>query len=166
MTGRKKSDKPDILKRQLEAVELRKQGKSYRAIGARLGVSFQQVQKDVQSELKRLAALNLNAADELRQLELERLDRIIDGLDHWVQAGNAPAAMAILKAMDTRAKLLGLYAPEKVQAITWRDQAIEDIRQGRLSYEDIVNAFGDSSLAAELFAASGLRVSVSETSGE
>lgn len=158
MAGRKKSDKPDILKRQLQAVEMRKQGMSYRAIAERVGVSFQQVQRDVTEELKRLAALNLNAADELRQLELERLDRIIAGLDHWVQAGNAQAAMAILKAMDTRAKLLGLYAPEKIQAITWEDRAIADIRAGVIAYDDLAREF-DSDLATRLFTAAGVPIS-------
>lgn len=157
MAGRKKSDKPDILKRQLDAVEMRKQGMSYRAIADRLEVSFQQVQRDVTEELKRLAALNLNAADELRQLELERLDRIIAGMDHWVQAGNAQAAMATLKAMDTRAKLLGLYAPEKVQAITWQDEIINLLRTGQITPEQVKAEIGNE-LAKDLFIAVGLPI--------
>ena len=161
MARGKVADRTRVIERQAQALELRKQGKSYRAIGDRLGVSQMQAHRDIQDELKRLAALNLNSADELRQLELERLDRIIDGLDHWVQAGNAQAAMAILKAMDTRAKLLGLYAPEKIQEITWEDQAIADIKAGVIRYEDLVKAF-DVDLATELFARAGVTVSVSE----
>lgn len=143
--------------RENQALELRKQGLSYRAIANRLGVSHQQAYVDVQGELKALAVLNQDSADELRQLELERLDRIIDGLDHWVQAGNAQAAMAILKAMDTRAKLLGLYAPEQHKILTWEDRAIQDIKDGKLTYRELADGF-DSDLATALFERAGVSV--------
>lgn len=145
--------------REHKALELRKQGMSYRKIAHQLGVSHVQVYRDIQSELKALAVLNADSAQELKQLELERLDRIISGLDHWVQAGNAQAAMAVLKAMDTRAKLLGLYEPEKHEntVITWEDRAIAEIKAGTLSFKELADEF-DADLATRLFETAGISV--------
>lgn len=52
-------------------------------------------------------------ADELRSLELERLDRLLLGV--WSQAakGNQGAVDRALKIMERRARLLGLDAPTK-----------------------------------------------------
>lgn len=126
MARGKTAEKGKILERQTMALDWRKQGKSYRWIADKLGVSHQQVFRDIQDELKRLADLNQDSAAELRQLELERLDRIIDSLDNWVMAGNTGAAMAVLRAMERRAKLLGLDAPEQKDVkvsgtLTWAD---------------------------------------------
>lgn len=160
MTRRKKAIEQTVIpEREHKALELRKQGWSYRKIANQLGISFQQAYKDVQNELKDLAQANENSAGELRQMELERLDRIIDGLDHWVQAGNAPAAMAILKAIDTRAKLLGLYTPQQLEVLTWEDRAVQDIKSGLIKWDDFVNEFGDKDLATRLFARAGISIS-------
>ena len=74
-TRTKHKDKHDaeVLARQLKALEYRIGGWSYRKIGEKLGISYEQVRRDVDGELKRLADENLDKADELRQLELERL---------------------------------------------------------------------------------------------
>lgn len=53
---------------------------------------------------------------ELREQELQRLDRLQRG--HWSDAvaGNVGSSRIVLKCIDARAKLLGLYAPIKVDA--------------------------------------------------
>ena len=76
-------------------------------------------------------------ADELRTLELERLDRLLLGV--WGQAakGNQGAVDRALKIMERRARLLGLDAPTKVQQenvgdtvirMTWGDETASDRR--------------------------------------
>ena len=52
-------------------------------------------------------------ADELRKLELERLDKLLLGV--WPQAvrGNQGSVDRALRIMERRAKLLGLDAPVK-----------------------------------------------------
>lgn len=59
--------------------------------------------------------------------------------------------------------LLALYEPPKriLEVNTWQDRAIEDIRQGLISYQDLEKAF-DSDLATQLFARAGVPVSLSE----
>src|SRR5262245_26206534 len=62
--------------RRQQALELRKAGASYRAIGAQLNISEAQAHRDIKAALARLAELELASADELRTMELARLDRL------------------------------------------------------------------------------------------
>lgn len=61
-----------------------------------------------------MADENKDKADEIRQLELERLDFVNMSLDNWVSSGNPAATNAYIKAMERRAKLQGLDAPVHV----------------------------------------------------
>lgn len=115
MARGKAAEKGKILERQINALELRKSGHTYREIGRRLGISHVQAYGDVQNELNVLRTEVGHSADELRTLELERLDKITRSLDHWIEAGSAPAAMATLKASERRAKLLGLDKPTEIK---------------------------------------------------
>src|SRR6266542_3648245 len=62
--------------RRQQALDLRKAGASYRAIGAQLNISEAQAHRDVKAALARLAELELESADELRTMELDRLDAL------------------------------------------------------------------------------------------
>ena len=120
MARAKAAEKGAILERQLQALDLRKAGFTYRAIGDRLGVDYTTAYKDVQSELKRLSALALDSAGELRQMELERLDMLTKGLEPMAAVGKPDAVSAYLRVMERRAKLLGLDAPVR-QEVTGAD---------------------------------------------
>lgn len=120
MARGKATEKGAILQRQLQALELRKQGLTYRDIGDKLSISYQQAHNDVNAELKRLATLTLESAEGLRQLELERLDMLIKGLEPMARVGNPRAVTAYLRVMERRAKLLGLDAPVR-QEVTGAD---------------------------------------------
>lgn len=105
--------KGEILERQIQAFELRKQGFSIRAIADRLKVSVGTAFNDIQDELNRLAELKAENAEEVRTLELERIDMLIKGLSPMAMVGNVGAVTAYLKCLERRAKLLGLDAPTK-----------------------------------------------------
>ena len=94
--------------RQLQCLELRLAGASYRTIGAQLGISYETVRKDVDLMLKETAQ---ESADIIRQTELARLDRMM--LAHWNAAlkGDVQATNMVLQVMVRRARLLGLDAP-------------------------------------------------------
>lgn len=62
-------------------------------------------------------------------------------------------------ALETLGKHLGLFNTIKIE--DWRTQAIADIRAGKISYEALADAF-EPTLAAELFAAAGVSVSIGE----
>lgn len=115
MARGKSAEKAAILERQIKALELRKAGYSFRAIGKRLGVTHVQAYRDVNNELKELGSRIQHDADELRQLELERLDTIHRALRREVLDGNPAAANATLKTMERRAKLLGLDKPTEIK---------------------------------------------------
>jgi len=134
MARRKKSEQGDILERQSLSLEFRKCGMTYRDIAKRTGVSFQQAHRDVNDELQRLRDANLSSADELRQLELERLDRAIAGMMHWIDAGSPIHVQALVKCIQERSKLLGLYEPEKQQVdVTLDDRFTDEERANRVA---------------------------------
>ena len=102
--------------RRVQALELRKAGASYRAIGSKLGTSEAQAHRDVAHELGRLAAEAHDLAADVRTLELERLDVLTLALWKDAKAGNQGAIDRVLKVMERRAKLMGIDAPTKVDA--------------------------------------------------
>lgn len=110
---KKAAQKGAILKRQLEALDLRMRGFSFRAIGEKLEVTHVTAYNDVMAELARLAKERDGKVEELRQLELERLDMLLKGLEPMARTGNPGAVNSYIKVMERRAKYLGLDAPEK-----------------------------------------------------
>jgi hypothetical protein len=127
--------------RRQQALDLRKQGKSYRAIGDELSISEAQAHRDVKAALARLAELELASAEELRALELARLDtlaveawRILMSTHPYISGGkvlsgfttegkpigltdDGPKLQAVdrlLRISESRRKLLGLDAAPKV----------------------------------------------------
>lgn len=124
MARGKAAEQGEIIARQIKALDLRISGFSFRAIGEKLEVSHQQVYRDIENELERLAKLRDDKTETLRELELQRLDKLYKNLDHWASAGNISAALALVKVGERRSKLLGLDAPAKHE-IDWREQAKE-----------------------------------------
>lgn len=128
----KAAEKGAILQRQLQALDLRKRGFSYRDIGEKLGVSHGQAYNDVMKELSRLAKERDGSLEELRQLELERLDGLITALEPMARVGDTAAVNAYLKVMERRAKYLGLDAPDKFEDVTkMTDEQLEQLVKGK-----------------------------------
>ena len=106
--------------RQRKALELRKQGFGFDHIAQELGYTNRSgAYKAVQAAL---ADITAEAADDVRRLELERLDGL------WERAGaalrdsdnardTAAAVGAAIKVQERRARLLGLDAPVKTQEV-------------------------------------------------
>lgn len=96
------------------ALELALAGATYQKIAEQLGYSSRAAAyRSVKRALDRNAP-DPRAVDELRAKEAARLDRLQQA--HWVSAlnGSTEATHMVLKIMDRRARLLGLYAPIKV----------------------------------------------------
>src|SRR5699024_8410222 len=98
--------------RKKNAVELRLAGASYRDIGNALGCSTVTAMNDCKEAL---AEIPMQQADEMRTVELSRLDLLQRAV--WGKAikGDLQAVDRALKIIDRRAKLLGLDAPQQVQ---------------------------------------------------
>lgn len=101
--------------RRMKAIELRQRGKSYPEIARELGCSIALAYSDVNYRLKQIIAEEKEATEDLRQLELDRLDKLADGIWDTAIAGNLDAIETYLKIQSRRAKLTGLDAPTKVE---------------------------------------------------
>lgn len=104
---------------QVKALEYRKMGLSYSQIAEKLGLgSPQTAWNAVESALKRTLQ---EPADDVRKMELARLDAM------WIkpylaaQAGDTFAVGTCLNIMNRRARLLGLDAPVKTEGKTTLD---------------------------------------------
>ena len=97
-----------------KALAMRRSGATFDLIGQALGISKQRAHQIITAELLRMAAENAADAEALRALEVERLDRLLQGL--WVRAqnGELDAVDRALKIAHRRAALLGLDRPTKI----------------------------------------------------
>jgi len=99
---------------------LRKAGATYRQIAKQLlphpdgrHITPQAVCKMIRRVLDRLAVLTEQDAEEVRRLEIQRLDAMLLGLWPKARAGHEGAVDRVLKISQRRAELLGLDAPKR-----------------------------------------------------
>jgi predicted DNA-binding protein (UPF0251 family) len=96
--------------RDARAVRLRLEGLTYREVGEQLGIGRKMAARVVQRGLNAVAR---ESAAELIALDNERLDMLWRAMWPKAEAGSAPHAMVCLKALERRARLLGLDAPSR-----------------------------------------------------
>lgn len=95
--------------RRYQALQMRIAGVSNAVIAQRLGYSSPQlVSKDITTALKKAAKQEAMAAEELLNLEINRLDRMMASVWPRVLKGEVNAVEAALKIVNKRASLLGL----------------------------------------------------------
>lgn len=102
----------------MKAYELRLQGVAYKDIAKELGVAHGTVWKWVKAELERTAS---EPREEVRKLEVERLDYLYSKLQKRIENGDDKAINSALKVMDRRAKLLGLDMPTAIEITSTTD---------------------------------------------
>lgn len=99
------------LKHQELALNLRRAGMSYAAIGRKLGLSKSRSHALVQLGLEEARAHITASADDLRTEELSRLDGMLAKAYPMAAKGDLQAIDRVLKIGERRARLLGLDAP-------------------------------------------------------
>lgn len=104
--------------RRKSALQLRTEGFTFEEIGRRLGITRQAAHKLVQTELVAVADENRDLAGHVLEGELERVDFVLRSLAPKVEKGDPKAAQAYLRAMERRARLLGLDAPTRTDGTT------------------------------------------------
>jgi hypothetical protein len=92
-------------------LELRRQGAHYREIASKLGVGIATAYGDVQAELVELRDQTKHEAEDLRDLELQRCDVMVNGLWDGIRGGDPRSVMAAVRVSERRARLLGIDAP-------------------------------------------------------
>lgn len=114
-TPRRKTPRRDARNavRRKTILELRVEGLTFAAIGTRLGISKQAAHEALRKELAEVATARKDLAEHQLEVELAGVDFVLAGMAPKVARGDAKAATAYLRAMERRAKLLGLDAPTK-----------------------------------------------------
>lgn len=109
-------DARDLSLREREArvLELRKAGLTFKLIAERVGyktesAAYRAFQRGMQATIQQ-------PADELRALELERLDAMLAALWPFVLKGRGYAVEKALMIQDRRARYLGLDAPRRTES--------------------------------------------------
>ncbi len=137
MPGRNYERKIHTAERDASAARLRAEGKTYERVASELGYADKSHAR--QAVQRALVATVQEAGDELRALEVERLNALLDRawqvmdrlhyahsqghvvkLDGVPLVDDGPTLMAmdrILKVMERRAKLLGLDAPTSIRVM-------------------------------------------------
>lgn len=103
-----------------QAVNLRIAGATFAQIGERIGVSTQAAHKMVVKHLDETRRLTAESAEQLRDMELKRLDAMQAALWPDAMRGDEQKVDRVIRIMGRRAALLGLDAPAK-QEITYTD---------------------------------------------
>ena len=119
-----KAQQIDTQMRRNFVLDLRKSGATYRQIADAAikrfgaddlpnGYDARYAYQDVARELDKLKAVVGDLAEDVRELEIQRLDALLLAL--WPQAskGNQGAVDRVLRIMERRSKLLGLDAPTR-----------------------------------------------------
>jgi hypothetical protein len=125
---------PDQVDKELKVLELRRAGLTWQRIAEEIGYKDH---TGAYAAYKRAIKRTMQQpADELRQAELDRIDRL--QLAAWPKAmkGNERSILVVVKLMERRAKLLGLDVPIKIEQniTTWDgdesiDRAVKDLAQ-------------------------------------
>lgn len=114
-----KAQRAKTAQRRTQAIQLALAGLGWDAIADKLDYSSRQAaHKDVQRALAQRLAEQTEAADELRAVELMRLDRLQAAAWPKAVGGDLKAIETCLKIIVERRKLLGLDAPAKLEVIT------------------------------------------------
>ena len=120
---------------------LRRRGTSISEISDTMDLSVSSVRSCLKGAYAKLSMEHV--AEESRELELERIDEVMLAYYEKAIDGDEKAADIVFKAMDRRAKLLGLDAPEKKKVdntfkIGWIDDEQEHTpASGEFAQEDM-----------------------------
>lgn len=120
--------------RQQQALELRKEGYSYAQIGRIVGCSMRTAHKAVTKALARVNAACRDTAEQIRTVELQKLDQLETQLVQQIhsygpaQTRQCHKAMELrLKVIAQRCKLLGLVQPQQVNQVVVQSDARLDV---------------------------------------
>lgn len=105
-----------IQARREKALALRKAGASFRMIAKECEVSVETAHSDVMAELSALSEITQAHAEDVRALEIRRLDDLQVNITNILRTGATPRAIdSAIRLSERRAKMLGLDAPAKRQ---------------------------------------------------
>ena len=110
-------------------LRLRKMGYDARQISDELDIPFDRVSNIIKSALKSLSKEMKGQAEEIRSLELTRLDELQTAIWTDCMDGKLTAIDRVLKIMERRSKLVGLDAPERLDIKA--DMKLEHMKEAK-----------------------------------
>lgn len=122
--------------RTARALELRRKGMSLRAIGEQLGCDHKTALRRIDAALDEIRRSTQDDAARLVELELLRMDRMIEKLERGLESDDnesvARAVRELIRVSQSRRRLLGLDQPTKVKVegridsfVGWSDEELE-----------------------------------------
>ncbi len=137
----------ELADKERKVLELRLLGLNWDAIAQSVGYASRAgAWKAYQRALERTIQ---EPADEVRQQELERLNRMMSPHIRNALNGDVQATTTVLRIMDMRAKLLGLFAPTKIEAEVTQYQGGGDIDREVARLAQILKERGDSEISMD-----------------
>jgi hypothetical protein len=123
-----KAPSPEIIDKEVQVVSLRRQGFTWDQISEQVGYSSPSSSRD--AYLRASRRVMRDDIEDIRNLELDRLDVAMSGIWIGVQNGDPQSVLLMLKIMDRRAKLLALDAPRRmyVQEVV-PEVSVEDLER-------------------------------------
>ena len=151
---RQTSDLLDTAERRAYVFQLRKAGATYDAIAQAAidkfgadalpaGYDCRYAWKDIKRELDRLRGEIADAANDIIELETQRLDAMLTVLWPQVAKGNQGAVDRVLRIMERRSKLLGLDKPEKHDVTSAGKALVTDFTKLTLEQLETIAKGGD-----------------------
>lgn len=138
-------NKADAAEQARRCYELKLAGWSHDRIAEELGISYGTVHNRIKAHIEvRVQPL----ADELRSVMVDRLDLCIERLHAQIQDDDQAGRLArnvevLVKVEERRAKLLGVDAPERVEAI------VTEVTQEDIALAELVREAQAASAVAE-----------------
>jgi predicted transcriptional regulator len=136
-------EKAYILQRQSAAWELRTKGWSVMRIADKLAVSTATISNDLQVKLSEFAESESRNADQWRNEELAKLDRVIEtqmAKSESESVRSADHASAVIRAIELKAKMRGLFMPVDINVtgtLTFAD--LLRVRKDRLRQQNTID---------------------------
>ena len=106
----------ELSEKRKAALEYRRDGFSYRDIALMMDSTVSTVYAWVQGELQALRSLTREAAEDVRDMELQRCDLLLNSLMPGIRLGDPQSISTALKIGERRSRLLGLDAAQKIDA--------------------------------------------------
>ena len=111
--------------RERDALELRTRGCTYDQISKALGMSLSGAADAVRRALEALKSETEEKAHEVRDLELRRLDKMLQIAESAAEGGDLAAIDRVIRIQERRSKYLGLDAPAKSETHTTVAAAVD-----------------------------------------
>lgn len=105
--------KPETLEKEAEVLRLRRLGFTFDQIGKQL--NYSNASGAYKAYIKACHRIIYEEVEQVRNLEIDRLDMAQTAIMNKVKNGEIPAVMALIRLMERRSRLLGLDMPTKAQ---------------------------------------------------